>query len=240
MHSPKTHRRLWIPRLLAAVGLVGLVACGADGPVGPTAVSSTPPAGDQLLRLAVSCQASLLIGERAPCASVASYSSGRQPLVSFDSTWSSSRPEVVAVDSLGVSTGRSAGQAVVTASYQGQQASAVVAVTAEDALRIRAAAEQGLFRPGATVTMWLQGYYSLASAETGRLSLRISDQDGTIVTTAPMTVLEGGDFFLLSSTFVVPQTSSRVCRTAVLEVRTITITEPQSNDSGLWCVDVRP
>ena len=84
--------------------------------------------------------------------------------------------------------------------------------------------------------MWLQGYYSVASAETGRLSLQISDQDGTIVTTLPVTVARGGDFFLLSSTFVVPQTSMEVCRTAILEVGSATIAEPQSNASGLWCL----
>ena len=113
-------------------------------------------------------------------------------------------------------------------------------VTAEDALRIKAAAEQGDFRPGTTVTMWLQGYYSVASAETGRLSLRITDQTGTITTTTPATVAKGGDFFLLSTTFVVPQTSAQVCRTAILEVASVTIAEPTTNASGLWCVSIRP
>ena len=38
----------------------------------------------------------------------------------------------------------------------------------------------------------------------------------------------------------VPQNSSQVCRTAILEVATVTIAEPNSNVSGLWCIPVRP
>jgi hypothetical protein len=87
--------------------------------------------------------------------------------------------------------------------------------------------------------MWLQGYYSVASAEAGRLSLRITNQSGTITQTAPTIVGRGGDFFLLSCTFVVPQDSTEVCRTAILEVSAVTVAEPQSNDSGLWCVSIR-
>jgi hypothetical protein len=171
---------------------------------------------------------------------VARLRSGQTPVLFSDATWSSTRPEVVAVDGLGVANGRAAGQAVVSASYRGREGTAPIVVTAEDALRIKAAAEQGDFRPGTTVTMWLQGYYSVASAETGRLSLRITDQTGTITTTTPATVAKGGDFFLLSTTFVVPQTSAQVCRTAILEVASVTIAEPTTNASGLWCVSIRP
>ena len=89
------------------------------------------------------------------------------------------------------------------------------------------------------MTMWLQGYYSVASAATGRLSLKISDQTGIITTTAPFTVARGGDFFLLSSTFVVPETSVEVCRTAFLEVGSVTVAEPHSKDFPLWCIPLR-
>jgi hypothetical protein len=165
---------------------------------------------------------------------------GQTPVVSFDATWSSTRPEVVTVDSLGVVNGRAPGQASVSASYGGRQGEATLVVIAEDALRIDSGqAHQGNFTPGSTVTMWLQGYYSVISAETGRLSLRISDQTGTIVTTAPMTVAKGGDFFLLSSTFVVPRDSVEVCRTAVLEAGSVTIEEPKPNTSSLRCIPIR-
>lgn len=223
--------------VVAVVATLGVTACGS----GASAVPTSPgggPTGD-VLAVDVSCPASLLIGERGPCIAVARLRSGQAPLVSFDAIWSSTRPEMVAVDALGVVSGRSAGQAVVSASYRGREGTAPIVVTAEDALRIRAAAGPGEIRPGTTVTMWLQGYYSVASAETGRLSLRISDEAGTITTTSPLTVAKGGDFFLLSGTFVVPQSSAQLCRTAILEVGSVTIAEPTSNASGLWCISVR-
>lgn len=238
-HLSRAYGRTWISWVLAGIVSVGTAACGTEGSGGLTTPSPMPAASDQLLGLAVSCQVALLIGERAPCIAVASYASGRQPLVSFDSAWSSSRPDVVAVDHLGISTGKSAGEATVTASYQARQATAVIVVTEEDALRISSGqAHQGNFRPGATVTMWLQGYYSVASGDSGRLNLRIADQTHTVASTAPLTVAKGGDLFLLSSTFVVPQDSIEVCRTAVLEVGSVTIAEPQSKSFPLWCIPI--
>jgi hypothetical protein len=196
--------------------------------------------GSDVQAIEVSCPVSLLIGQKGPCVAVARLRSGQTPVVSFDAMWSSTRPDVVAVDALGVVNGRSAGQATVSASYRGREAATTLVVTAEDALRIDSGqAHQGDFRPGSTVTMWLQGYYSVASAETGRLSLRISDQTGTITTTSPSTVAKGGDFFLMSSTFVVPQASTEVCRTAVLEVGSVTIAEPSSRSFALWCIPIQ-
>ena len=207
-------------------------------PTSPSGAVTT--AGSDVQAIEVSCPVSLLIGQKGPCVAVARLRSGQTPVVSFDATWSSTRPEVVAVDALGVVNGRSAGQATVSASYRGREAAATLVVTAEDALRIEAGqAQQGDFRPGSTVTMWLQGYYSVVSAETGRLSLKISDQAGTIITTSPLTVAKGGDFFLLSSTFLVPQESMEVCRTAVLEVGSVTIVEPTSKSFALWCIPIR-
>ena len=226
-----------VPLIIAALGLT---SCGGAGspPTSPSSGGSTNPS--DVLAIELACPASLLIGQKGPCIAVVRLRSGQVPVVSLDATWSSTRPEVVAVDSLGVVNGRAAGQAAVIAAYAGRQATASLVVTAEDALRIDSGqADQGDFRPGSTVTMWLQGYYSVASADTGRLSLRITDQTGTVATTTPLTVARGGDFFLLSSTFVVPRDSVEVCRTAVLEVGSVTIAEPASNASGLRCIPVR-
>jgi hypothetical protein len=235
--SPKALRRVWrvALRSFSAVLLLAAAACGSDANPLPNS-----PGGTDILALDVSCPTSLLIGEKGPCLAVARLRSGGTPVVSFDATWSSTRPDLIDVDGQGVVTGRAAGQAVVSASYRGRDAAASIVVTAQDALRIRAAAEQGDFRAGSTVTMWLQGYYSVASAESGRLSLRITDQNRPITVTPPVTVPKGGDFFLLSTTFVVPQNSAQVCRTAILEVASVTIAEPQSNASGLWCISIRP
>ena len=87
--------------------------------------------------------------------------------------------------------------------------------------------------------MWLHGYYSVVSAEAGRLSLRISDQDGTVTMTPSIHVDRGGDYFLLSATFMVPDTSVEVCRTAVLEVGSVTIAEPHSKETPFWCFAIR-
>jgi hypothetical protein len=230
--SWRTARRL-VPSIAALV----VVACGTDAGVGPT----SPGAGaNAVIAVDVSCPSTVLIGEQVPCVSVARMRSGQQPVVAFQSAWSSMRPDIVVVDTLGVLTGRSAGQTIVSASYEGREGTALVTVTAEDAVRIRAAPYQGEFRAGTTATMWLQGYYSVASAETGRLSLRISDQFGTIATTSPTIVARGGNFFLLSSTFVVPQASTRVCRAVILEVGSVTIAEPQPSANVFSCIDIRP
>lgn len=220
----------------AALALAGAAGCGQT----PTAPSGRGPTGNQadIAAIDVSCPASLLIGQRGPCVAFARLPSG-QPVPVLQPLWSSTQPDVVAVDAVGLVTGRSAGHAVVAASSGGRQGGAAIAVIAADALRIEAAAEQGEFRPGTTVTMWLQGYYSIDSAETGHLRLRISDQDGLVTATEPRVVAKGGDFFLLSSTIVVPPRSTELCRTALLEVGSIAVEEPQSNDSGLRCVAVR-
>ena len=226
--------------VLTISAVLGLTSCGSNktAPTSPSSGGTTGPS--DVLAIEVSCPVSLLIGQKGPCTAVARLRSGQLPVVSLDAAWSSTRPEIVAVDSLGVVNGRAAGQAAVIVAYGGRQATASLVVTAEDALRIDSGqADQGDFRPGSTVTMWLQGYYSVASAETGRLSLRITDQTGTVATTTPLTVGRGGDFFLLSSTFVVPRDSVEVCRTAVLEVGLVTIAEPTSNASGLRCIPVR-
>lgn len=201
--------------------------CGG-GSAAPTAPGGAIPVGSDVLSVDLSCPVSLLIGQRGPCVAVARLRSGQTPLVSFEATWSSTAPDVVAVDARGLVKGWAAGQAIVSASYQGRQASATLIVTEEDAVRIDPGqAHQGEFRPGSTVTMWLQGYYSVASAPTGVLSLQISDQTRVITTTVQGTVARGGDFFLLSATFVVPQDSVQVCRSAVLRVGAVTIVEPK-------------
>lgn len=228
------YRSLW--HLVAVIATFCVTSCGGQAvPTSPSGVTT-----GEVLALDLSCPGSLLIGQKSPCVVVARLRSGQTPVVNFDAAWSSTRPEVVAVDPLGVANGRSAGQSVVSASYRGREAAATVVVIAEDGLRIdNGQAHQGDFRPGSTVTMWLQGYYSVASEETGRLSLRITDQAGTVATTTPLTVTKGGDFFLLSSAFVVPEDSVEVCRTAILEVGSVTIAEPNSKSFALWCISVR-
>ena len=222
--------------LLFALGLSVIGACSGV-PTAPSTVNEVR--GSDVLSLELSCQGSLIVGERAPCIAVARLRSGGTPVVSPLATWSTVPPSVVATDAIGTITGQSAGQAVVTATYQGRTAQTTVSVIFEDALRIKAAGDQGEFRPGTTVTMFLQGYYSVATADMGRLSLRINDQNGVVTQTLPATVPRGGDFFLLSGTFVVPQGSTQVCRAAVLDVAGVTISAPDPGGSTLACLPIR-
>jgi hypothetical protein len=228
------------PRLTLAAFVVtacaGLSACSNGNfapPAGPT--NGTIPNGDQLLSVEMACTSPMLVGERAFCTAVARFRSGRAPNINFeaDATFSSNRPDIAALEAYGIVRGVAAGESTITVSYQGQRATANVQVKFEDALKIEAAAEQGQFRPGNTVTMWLQGVYSVASADSGQLRLEIHDQDGLVVV-APKTVSRGGDEFVMSVTFAVPQTSTELCRTGALEVGSTRIAQ-----SRLWCVPVR-
>ena len=114
----------------------------------PTSPSSDMRVGE-VLSVEMSCPVSLLVGQKGPCTAVARLRSGQTPVVNVEATWSSTRPDVVAVDPLGVVNGRSAGQAMVSASYGGRSATATVSVIAEDGLRIDTGqADQGDFKPG--------------------------------------------------------------------------------------------
>ena len=236
----QTVRRRSAGYLVVAMLLsVGCAACGGSGGA-PTAPSANPPSsGSEVLSLELACQPSLIIGEQTPCLAVARLRSGATPVVSPLAAWSSAEPEVVAVNAIGLLTGRAGGVSIVSAVYEGRSAHATVSVVAEDALRVTAVINQGDFQPGAAVTMSLQGYHSVASDAVGRLSLQIRDQNGTLTQTAPRIVPNGGDFFLLSSSFLVPQTSTQICRLAILEIGRTTIAAPDPATTPLACVTVR-
>ena len=223
--------------LSASLLSVLAVATGCSGERLPTSPGG-PVSPSDVLALDVSCPAMLLVNERRPCIAVARLRNGQAPLVSFDAAWTSTRPDVVSVDALGVARGTGEGTTAVSASYQGRTGTTDIVVRAEDALKVSAAAEQGPFRPGNTVTMYLQGFYSVVSADTAHLSLEVSDQSFTVAATG-MTVSRGGDTFVLSSTFQVPAGSTRLCRRVVLRIGNTTLVEP-SSDSTLACVPVMP
>lgn len=212
--------------LLVVVG--GLASCGS--PTGPT-----PDSG-----IEVFCPPTLWIGEVRACGAGLRVAS--QPVlqdVTEVAVWTGATPDIASVGPWSLVTGRSVGEAEIIATYQGRQGRTSIRVVAEDAIRVSAATEQGPFQAGNTVTMYLQGYYSVASADTGRLFLRITDQNGTVATSDSKIVTKGGSSFVLSKVFVVPNTSAEVCRTAVLEVGPVTIEEPQPGTT-LRCIQVRP
>lgn len=85
------------------------------------------------------------------------------------------------------------GQATLTASYAGQSNSAVVTVRLEDVLRVTGGAFQGTFTVGTTATPWLQGFYGVASADSGNLMLVVTDQTGAAISATAQTVPRGAE-----------------------------------------------
>lgn len=190
------------------------------------------------MSLEITCPTSLLVGQSGFCFARAHYANGSTSTVA--PSWSSSDPTIASFGSSGSLTGRGAGQATVSTEYGGKTAAAPVAVQAEDFLAVTAASLQGTFQMGRTVTMFVIGEYGVASADAGHLNIEITDQDGKlIVAGTPRVVAQGGDPFVLSSTFTIPPGTTSVCRTAVLQIGAIRLTAVGS--PGLFpCVSVAP
>jgi hypothetical protein len=145
--------------------------------------------------------------------------------VSTIAVWTSSDPNIATSQGIGLFIGKSEGQATLTATYSGQSVSALLTVHLQDVLRATAAAHQGSFKVGTTATLWLQGFYGVASADSGTLTLVITDQTGaTVSTSEPLTVSHGGDRYLISTTFTLPPGTTRVCRTGVLQIGSTMLT----------------
>lgn len=152
---------------------------------------------------------------------------GSSVVLNFDPdfTWSSSVPDVLVSLRGGIFMGKSDVQGTISGAYQGHTASVQVTATLQDVLRATASADQGPFKVGGTATLYLQGFYGVASADSGTLALVVSDQNGAMVSSsAPLTVARGGDRYLMSTTFTVPSGTTRICRSAVLQIGATTLT----------------
>lgn len=238
--SPRLQHRLMSAMVVGALGLWG---CSSSGPTGPS--PSTGPSastGPGVVSLEVECQPTLAIGERRGCLAVARRSDGSMPLVSPVASWSSSRPDIVAVDAIGTARGVAPGRSVVTVAYGGHQASAEVTVLPGDSLKLTAVIEQGTFEPDSSVMMAVTGFYSVQSEDSGFLRLLITDQAGNVLLMGPGTVLpRGGDSFLASAHFRVPVKGTVLCRVVRLEVGRVVIDEPRLTDPQFpkYCLPVR-
>jgi len=220
-----------------AIALLSALVAGLWSPAcggAPTA----PDGSAAIVGFEISCAPSLFVGQTSSCVGVAHRSDGSNPDVTHSVTWSSSDTSVASMSSSGAMTGRAAGQVTATGSYLGKLASAQVTVRFEDVLNATASAQQGSFRVGTTASMWLLGFYGVASADTGILTLVITDQNGAIVsTTEPKVVPKGGDSFILMATFTVPADATLICRAAVLQIGALVLTE--TGGEGLHpCVSV--
>jgi hypothetical protein len=202
-------------RLVAGVAAVSVsFACGGAMPVGPMA--SLPGTG-----LAMTCSVpTLLAGDLVVCRVTAALAN-----VSEVAVWTSSDASVATSQGIGLFVGKSEGQATLTATYSGQSVSTPLTVHLQDVLRATAAADQGTFKVGTAATLWLQGFYGVASADSGALMLVVTDQTGaTVSTSARLTVPHGGDRYLISTTFTLPPGATRVCRTGILQIGSTTLT----------------
>ena len=191
-----------VNRLGAAMAVLTIAnACGGGS---PTAPGTPPPA----TRLTLTCSASsLLAGDSVVCGAMAGLQN-----VSMGAVWTSSDPSIVQAKGLGLFVGMTDGQATLTASYSSQSVSAVVAVHLEDVLRVRATAEQGSFETGTSVTLWLMGFYGVASGTSGVLTLVVRDQTGArIHISAPLIVSHGADQYVVSTSFMLSPGVTRVC-----------------------------
>ena len=196
-----------------------LLACAPTAPSGPS--------------FNVVCPASLFVGQTAFCFAVIN---GTQ--TGLDATWSSSDPNVASFGPAGSLKGRSAGQVVATASYDGRSESASVSVRAEDVLQVSSGGYQGLFNTGNTVRIIVVGFYGVASADSGQLSLVVTDQNNAVVSESePRIVANGGDSLVLDHTLTIPVGTTRLCRTAVLRIGSVTLTATGSSQI-LPCVDI--
>ena len=159
-----------------------------------SACDGRAPAAPSPATLALACSArTLLAGDSVVCRATVALVN-----VSLDAVWTSSDPGIATSEGVGLFIGKSDGQATVTATYSGQSVSAPLTVDLQDVLRATAAAYQGEFKVGTTATFWLQGSYGVASADSGRLTLVVTDQTGETVTTSePLTVPRGGDKYIL-------------------------------------------
>jgi hypothetical protein len=214
------------------IGIVvtALSMATACGSAAPTAPGTSSPAA-----LTVTCDAATILAG----ALVVCRASRASTYLGPEVTWTSSNPDVATHEGIGLFVGRREGQATLTASAEGQSASAVLTVHLEDALRVTATAHQGTFAAGSTVTLWLQGFYGVASADSGRLDIVVSDQKGFAIAASGLTVPQGGDRYILSTTFTLGPGTTRVCRAAVLRIGATTLTAVPST-SLAPCFDVTP
>ena len=150
-----------IAALSAALSMAS--ACGSVAPAAPSAPS--PGTG-----LALTCSApTLLAGDLVVCMVTADSVN-----VSTAAVWTSSAPSIARSEGIGLFVGKSEGQATLTATYSGQTVSAPLTVHLQDVLRATATAYQGTFKVGTPATLWLQGFYGVASADSGTLTLVIT------------------------------------------------------------------
>jgi hypothetical protein len=200
--------------MVAMVVVANALGC-TGGPTSPaTSITS----------LQVTCPISVMpIGQPAFCFAFA-YSGSQKSTVTTSASWSSSDTSVASLGPApGEFNGNSAGQVTVSATYLGKSGATTIAFVAQDFIQVVAAASQGAFHVGNTVTMTLQGDYGIASADSGQLVFVVTDQTGTLVSTITQTKQKGGGSFLISNTLAISATTTQLCQQMSLQVGSSTL-----------------
>ena len=210
--------------------LPSLLGCGAQAPPAPSAQ------GLGLTRLEITCPGSELLGQRKSCFSRAFSTGGLG--VGVSANWSSSDPAVATVSALGnfgaiLTIG--AGQTTIRATYGSLTAESLLTIRAEDFLEVSAADLQNVSMPGNT-TLTVQGYYGIATADSGELKAEITDQNGKLIASSPPRVVsKGGSSYLVPTTFTIPTGTTKLCWLAVLKIGATTLTAFGAPDVTVPC-----
>ena len=221
---PLHGRSSCVPSEQARFRLVALGACG-----GAPGSPSPPPSSAAILSLKiVVCPSSLLVGMTVDCPVVAQMPDGTALNVADQASWSSSSPSVVRVTLEGHVTAVAAGQAQIAATYEGRTDSIRITVSeaTQDALIERGGGLSGQLRPGATVKVLDEVQYSVVSADSGELTLRVFDEHRPLGASAPVTVGRGTNTIALSVTVTIPLESTKLCQAAYLVVGPRTLVVP--------------
>jgi hypothetical protein len=205
---------------MAVVVATNALAC-SGGLTSPSLTASTA-------RFQVSCAASVIfVGQIDVCAAVAYLTNGLPQVVSATgAVWSSSNPAIASfqVTNGPVVTGLSAGQVTISATYQGVSGTTQLSVQAQDFVQATSYATQGAYKIGSTLTVTQEGCYGVASADSGQLTIVITDQNGAVIgSSAPQTKSRGGGSFVIPATFVIPAGTTQFCRGATLQVGGTTV-----------------
>jgi hypothetical protein len=164
--------------------------------------------------------ATLFVGQTGNCYALVT---GTQ--TGLAATWTSSDPNIASFGPAGSLKVRSGGQVVATGTYQGESESAAVSVRAEDVLQVSSGGYQGTFSVGNTVRIIVVGFYGVASADSGQLNLVVTDQNDATVSASELRIVpRGGDTFVIDHTLTIPVGTTRLCRTAVLQIGSVTLT----------------
>lgn len=159
--------------VIVAAMVMTAAACGG----GPTSPSMS------VRSLAVTCPSQLLIGQSRFCSATAELASGSNVYMrAGDINWVSSNATIASTGYAGLIKGQSGGPVRISGVYAGVSGSADVVVLHQDVLECsNTLSYQGTMQIGTTVTIWIQGFYGVESALSGRLSMQITDQDGEVI-----------------------------------------------------------